>query len=224
IGAPIPQPDPTAVAWMKAEQSAPRERPSLVKRPLQLLKSGPTDELLTAARTGAPNLEPESNEISAADMLKPGGQTKLVGTGGGTTGIVATVTTGGTGTAESTGASENVAPSANEGGATVGAVGEPAPADPPKNVSAEPAAAATPPTPEAAKSDAAAKNPPEAGSAPESPANGAPTASGADAKSDTTAAGAAKTSDAASSDKSKDKDKKESSSKKKKGLHKLVPW
>ncbi|MGH9740836.1 MAG: outer membrane protein assembly factor BamD, partial [Candidatus Acidiferrum sp.] len=54
FGAPIPQPDPTAVAWMKAEQNAPREHPSLMKRPLQLLKSGPTDELLTAARTGAP--------------------------------------------------------------------------------------------------------------------------------------------------------------------------
>jgi outer membrane protein assembly factor BamD len=203
IGAPIPQPDPTALAWMTAEQNAPRERPSLFLRPLALLKSGPGEELLVAAKSGAPNLAPESDELSAGELLTPGGDIKIGGTGGSTTGVVATVTTGGTGSAATTGGAESTAPVVNEGGATVGAVGETLPIDSPKTAGADPA---------------------PAGNATETPAKSDPPTTDGGAKSETTPAATGTTSDSQSSAASKDKNQKESSSKKKKGLRKLVPW
>ena len=218
LGAPIPQPDPTALAWMKAEENTPRPHTSLLKKPLELTKNGPTAELQAAARNGAPNLEPESNSMNEADLLTPGGQTRLGGAGGATTGIVATVSPGGASGAETTGASETVAPSTNEGGADVGTVGgSPTPVDPPKDATATPAAAP-------AASDPA-KNPPAADGT-ETPVNSDP-AAGTAATNDTTPASQEKAGDAKSTGDSKNdkdsKNKKESSSKKK-GLHKLIPW
>jgi outer membrane protein assembly factor BamD len=48
LGASIPQADPQAVAWMTAEQNAPRPHTSLVKKPMGLIRSGPTQELVVA--------------------------------------------------------------------------------------------------------------------------------------------------------------------------------
>ena len=173
-----------------------------------------------AARNGAPNLEPESNSSSDAELLTPGGQTKL---GGGSTGIVATVSPGVNGTAQTTGGSENVAPVTNEGGADVGSVGgAPTPSDPPKDASpaAEPTTAAT-------AGSNPAKDPPAAESGTGTPASSDPATPGTDAKSDATPASADKSGDTKSSGDSKNakdsKNKKESSSKKK-GIHKLIPW
>jgi len=200
FGAPVPQADPTAVAWMTAEQNAPRPHTSLVKKPLALVSNGPKGELFTAARNGTPNLQPESDSMSTSDILTPGGQSKLGGTG-----LVATITPGGSGTAENTGTSETVAPPAGEAAASDGAVAAPAAASPD-----------------------AAKNPPAAEGATETPRK-ADAATGTDAKSDATAAGAETKSDgtdAAKTDGSQNSSdpKKESSSKKKKGLRKIVPW
>src|SRR5467141_2370989 len=104
LGAPVPQPDPQAVAWMTAEQNAPRPRASLVKKPLGFFKTGPGQELQVASRVGKPTLEPESDASSGVDILTGGDQTRKSGTG---TGIVATITPrGSSGTA---GAAENVA-------------------------------------------------------------------------------------------------------------------
>jgi outer membrane protein assembly factor BamD len=104
LGAPIPQADPQAVAWMKAEQEAPRPHAGLVKKPLGLVKSGPEKELEVASRAGAPNLTPESESDAGTETLGGGNQTRIAG--GPVTGIVATVTPGvpATGTAESAGA------------------------------------------------------------------------------------------------------------------------
>jgi outer membrane protein assembly factor BamD len=200
FGAPVPQADPTAVAWMTAEQNAPRPHTSLVKKPLALISNGPKGELFTAARNGTPNLQPESDSMSASDILTPGGQSKLGGTG-----LVATITPGVSGTAETTGTSETVAPPAGEAAASDGAVAAPSAASPD-----------------------AAKNPPAAEGATETPAK-ADAATGTDAKSDGTAAAAETKSDgtdAAKTDGSQNSSdpKKESSSKKKKGLRKIVPW
>ncbi|MGB2620960.1 MAG: outer membrane protein assembly factor BamD [Candidatus Acidiferrum sp.] len=242
IGAPIPQPDPSALAWMTADEKAPREHTSLLKRPMELMKSGPTDELLTAARTGEPNLSPESDTLSAGDLLKPEGAPRLGGPGA-TTGIVATISPGGGTAGETTSGAESVAPVTNEGGATVGTVGGPpvneggatvgAVGGPPANeggatvgaVGAAPASdppkdAGAPATP----ATAASANAEPATADPSSTAKMDPAPAAAEAKSDGTTAGAKKTSDAAKGDSSNDKDKKESSSKKKKGLHKLIPW
>jgi outer membrane protein assembly factor BamD len=218
-GVPVPQADPNALAWMTAEQNTPKPHTPLYKKPLDLMKSGPTGELQASATHGAPNMQPQSDTLSGGDLLTPGGkQTTGAGTPG--TGIVATVvpgTAGTTETAETVGGSESTAPTANDGTASVAATSEP-----PKDAGTELTPAAVAPTaaapatatPSTATNDEAAKNPPAAG------------ATETETKSDTTAPGTAPAADAAKTGDSQNSDdsKKESSSKKKKGLRKLVPW
>jgi outer membrane protein assembly factor BamD len=82
FGAPVPQPDPTALARMQREQEIPRDRPSFLKRPAVLLKSGP--DVSAAARVGVPSLTPQS--IDVADTLTPGAGMSVVVTGGASAG------------------------------------------------------------------------------------------------------------------------------------------
>jgi hypothetical protein len=217
---PVPQPDPKSQAWMVAEQNAPRPRTSLVKRPMGILKSGPTTEMRSAAQVGTPTMEAEPDTASATDVLTGGNSSRIVvgggrGSGnstGSTTGIVATVTPGTR--AENSGASEGAAP----------AGGSAAPADsgaPPATDSNAPGA--TPPesisvTP-AGESSSAAPADTSAGAAGGSDAAG--TAGTDAAKTDAAKTDAAKT-DTAKAD--SDGKTKESTSKKKKGVRKLVPW
>jgi len=212
FGAPIPQPDPNSLAWMTAEQNTPRPRTSLVKRPLSLISNGPKGEIQIAAMHGAPNLQPESDTTSPADILKPGGQSTL----GGGTGLVATITPGVSG---ATGTAETVTPAAE--GTTSDAAGTaPAASQPPADAATAPAGSA--PSENAAK-------PPAAGSTSETTAKPDATAAGAETKSDAATAGTETKSDATDAAKTGDSQnsgdaKKESTSKKKKGLRKLVPW
>src|SRR5213080_2706734 len=97
LGAPIPQPDPNAVAWMTAEQNAPRQREALIKKPLSLIRTGPGQELRAAATTGKPTMTPDSESETGIDILRGGSPSQ----GATTTGIVATVTPGSTSSAES---------------------------------------------------------------------------------------------------------------------------
>jgi outer membrane protein assembly factor BamD len=98
FGAPVPQPDPTALARMQREQETPRDRPSFLKRPGELLKSGP--DVSTAARVGTPTLTPQTED--ATDTLAPGAGLSVVAagaassgsTGGATGAYVQTVTPG----------------------------------------------------------------------------------------------------------------------------------
>jgi outer membrane protein assembly factor BamD len=228
-GVPVPQPDPAALAWMTAEQNTPRPHVPLYKKPLDLIKSGPTGEFQVAATHGTPNMQPESDSMSSAgDLLKPGAS-PTTGAGAPGTSIVSTVVTGAPGgaTAETVGGQENTAPAANDGTATT-----PGTSEAPKEAGTATAptvvapSAAAPANSGAAASEGATKTPTAATSATETPAKSDAAPAGADAKSDSTAAStapatdAAKTGDAQSSDDSK----KESTSKKKKGLRKLVPW
>jgi outer membrane protein assembly factor BamD len=229
FGAPVPQPDPNAVAWMTAEQNAPRAHTSLIKRPLDLIANGPKGEVQRAAVSGAPNMEPESDTFSPADILKPGGKATL----GAGTGLVATITPGSTG-ATGSAASENVSAPASDGTTSDGAASAPATTEAPKDPSAAPTAAApsaadaamktsatagSTETPAAAASPAASDAAAKPGAAaPNSEAKSdAATTQGTEAKSDAT--DASKPADSSNSD-----SKKESTSKKKKGLRKLVPW
>src|SRR5215475_2746900 len=93
---PIPQPDPKAQAWMVAEQNAPREHDTLIKKPLALVRSGPHTEFVVAARSGAPNLAPETDNTSATDILTPGNRSTLGGSSptGGNAAVVEVVTPG----------------------------------------------------------------------------------------------------------------------------------
>jgi len=213
FGAPIPQADPNALAWMTAEQNAPRPHTSLVKKPLGLMKSGPGAELRVAATSGTPNMQPESDPVSLANILRPGGST----VGGGKGGLVATVVAGGNGaTAESVGGSNGGA-TADGGTASAPPTEGTAPAtpDPAPN-----AAATTTEAPKTAPAEAPAATPAKSDAGATGTENKADASSPAAPTSDS-----AKASDApANGDSKDDKDKKESSSKKKKGLRKLVPW
>src|ERR1700732_2093357 len=80
---PVPQADPKAVAWMTAEQNAPRKRDGLIKRPLALVRSGPHGEIIASAKSGTPTLEPEADNTSATDILSGGNRSQLGGAGGG---------------------------------------------------------------------------------------------------------------------------------------------
>lgn len=219
---PVPQPDPKAQAWMTAEQNAPRPKVSLAKRPMGLLKSGPEGEMRAAARVGTPNLEPEADNSSATDVLTGGNSSRIVVGGGGTsstngnsTGIVATVTPGGskTDTATDNNASDAPTPTdATAPGAAAPEAAQPettpaATATPGESTSAAPAA--TPGTAETGTTaTGAAATTPATGDGTAAPADGTP----APATTDATKNG------------STDNNQKESSSKKKKGVRKLVPW
>jgi outer membrane protein assembly factor BamD len=124
LGAPVPQPDATALARMQKEQQTPRDRPGLLKRPGELLKSGP--DVSAAARVGQPTLTPQAED--ATDTLSPGGGgLSVVAAGGASTGSNAS----GTGAYVQTvtpGTSDPPAPSVSEPktGATTGSNDPPA--------------------------------------------------------------------------------------------------
>src|SRR5438552_14808262 len=90
---------------MTAEQNAPRQREALIKKPLSLIRTGPGQELRAAATTGKPTMTPDSESETGVDVLRGGNQSQIGGAG---TGIVATITPGGTGGATS--GAENVTP------------------------------------------------------------------------------------------------------------------
>lgn len=203
LKAPVPQPDPKAVAWMTAEKNAPRKHDSLVTKPLALVRTGPKQELYAASTTGTPTMTPESSNEEGVDILAAGNQSRISGAG---TSIVATVAAGGAGGSPS--AAESVTPPADGTEAKPDAekpdAALPPPANDPANGSAAPG-----PNETAQKTD------------------GAPTAPGAadgTAKDDGGAAATSAASDATNSQTDKKDSKKESSSKKKKGLKKIVPW
>lgn len=210
---PVPQPDPKSQAWMVAEQNAPRPRTSLMSRPMGILKSGPTNEMRSAAQVGTPTMEAEPDTSSATDVLTGGNSSRIVvgggsGTGsstGSTTGIVATVTPG---------------TKAENNGTTEGAADGTAPADgsmPPATDSSAPGAA---------QPDSNSVAPAgESSSAPPADAT-AGAAGGSDAAGAAASTDPAKAADAAKTDAKADSDgkTKESTSKKKKGVRKLIPW
>jgi outer membrane protein assembly factor BamD len=203
---PVPQADPKAVAWMTAEQNAPRQHDSLVKRPLALVRTGPHAELIAAAKTGAPNLQPEADNSSATDILSGGNRSQLGASGGASTSAVVEVVTPGTGGTTS-------APADTTTGSTESS---PAPAD-----------GSAPTAAPAATDPSAPATAPAAQATPANDANAATNGSTAPA-GDTTA----QSTDAAKPDASQNatpssddsSNQKESTSKKKKGIHKVLPW
>jgi outer membrane protein assembly factor BamD len=151
IKAPIPTPDPKAVAWMTAEQNAPRSKNSLIKKPMGLFTGGPNGELRTAARSGLPTMTPES-EAPGTEILAGGSATR---SGAGSS-IVATVATGGS---APTGSAENTAASDSSGAATTTGTDVTTPAapagDPAPPATEATATASGDPSPDAAKTDVA---------------------------------------------------------------------
>lgn len=195
LGAPVPQPDPQAVAWMTAEQNAPRAHEAFFKKPLELLHPGPGQEMRVASTSGKPTMTPESESETGIDVLKGGNQSQIGGSG---TGIVATINVGSTG--GTTSGAENVAPATEGSEANPAAQPDPNAAPAAEN-SANGTAAGTADT--APKTDA---TPPTSGQAID-----AVKTDGSTAKDGT-------------QNGTNGNSKKESTSKKKKGLRKIVPW
>lgn len=154
---PVPQPDPHALAWMQAEQNAPRTRQSFLRRPMSLVQSGPKGELRAAATTGTPNLEPEADTFSATDILSGGGKTSLGSSGPGNAAVIETVTPGGAAPAASSDTTGGAAATDPSQPAAEGTTENP-PADPATVAPAEPAAQPTD-APAAKGSDAQAPAP-----------------------------------------------------------------
>jgi outer membrane protein assembly factor BamD len=208
LGAPVPQPDPEAVAWMTAEQKAPRPHDALYKKPMALVHNGPTQELRVASTAGKPNMTPQSE--AEGDILTGGNQTQI---GGGTrTGIVATVTPGSTG---ATASGESVTPATE--GTDANSTAQPDPNAAPTKESSSSSAATSDAT---AKTDApaATTNQPAADATKTDAASASGQATDA-AKTDGSTAQGSSTQNGNGDD-----NKKESTSKKKKGLKKLIPW
>jgi outer membrane protein assembly factor BamD len=202
FGVPIPQPDPKAVAWMTAEQNAPRPREGLMHKSLGIFHSGP--DVHMAAVSGTPQMEPESSTLPGTDILSG----RATGTGAGKSGIVATVMPGEAapiGTPPASAATEDVssAPASDSANGATPAT--------------DPSAATTPDATTPATADGTSANPPATDAATGDPAKTDGTAPATNPAA-TDSAKPASTPPAADS-----KNQKESSSKKK-GLRKLIPW
>jgi outer membrane protein assembly factor BamD len=95
FGAPVPQPDPQALARMKQEQQEAHNRTGLLRRSTGFVRSAP--DVSAAARSGEPTLTPASETGDETLAIGPGSN---VGVGGGagasgsTSATVETVTPG----------------------------------------------------------------------------------------------------------------------------------
>ena len=92
FGVPVPQPDPKAVAWMTAEQNAPRPKETIIHKGTGMFHGGP--DVHMAAQNGAPQMEPESDTLSATDIMNGGANRVGGGSATGTNSIVGTVGAG----------------------------------------------------------------------------------------------------------------------------------
>ena len=232
---PIPAPDPDALARMQKEQlyAKTHHRAFALKAPLGMLKSGP--DVAMAAHSGAPNLNPPTDVISASDVLKPGAA-------GPTFGISASTTAAST--------DSNAAPTTQVDATPVGGLGSgsgsattvgvriievpgstnPSTASPapPPSAAPAPAPSGQPPAESSSSSSSApAAGPDNAAPAPQpAPAqNGTGDASAQSSGQSSSSAPAAASGESGSQSSGSSSDSgQESTSKKKKGLRKLLPW
>jgi outer membrane protein assembly factor BamD len=215
---PVPQADPTALAWMTANQNAPRPKTSLLKRPLELIHSGPIVELQASARVGTPTMTQEG-EAPGTDILKGGGNHSELTTGGGGKSVVAVVVPGSSSGA-ATGSSVPTATDTNSADAPAPADGAAAPAE---GATAAPATGGESTSAAPAAGEGTSEAAGNAATAAASAASGTDAPATAAVSNDGTAASSDAASAAPATDTTKT-DGKESSSKKKKGLKKLIPW
>jgi len=248
MGMPVPTADPAAYERMAREQKLADQQhgvsffqreSSLVKSPLSLFDSKPN--VSQAAHTGAPNLNPPSDAISATDVLRPdapGPQFNLAAQAPGS---------GDAGATTDSGAQVDVTQGSSVGAASTGVGAQiistgPAPND--TTPSAQTGSDVTPAyspdvqtiTPQAGTGSDSSPNSPanpptSAGSAaPSQPApapsstSAAPPAGGSDSSAAAPASGQGSASGGNAPASSDSSSSSESTSKKKKGLHKVIPW
>ena len=217
---PVPQPDPKAVAWMTAEQNAPRPKETIVHRSFGMLHASP--DVHMAAHNGTPNMEPEPDTLSGTDVLTGGSKSAslAMSSSSGSNAVVEKVRPGDpapAGGSSSGGNAEEVNSTSSDGTAKTDAT-----ATTDATSTADPATTSAPAT-----SDPAA---PATTDPPAANATSGSSVVTPDTPMDKTAAAAAPPTDAtATTDKPADgttatpTNQKESSSKKK-GIKKLIPW
>jgi outer membrane protein assembly factor BamD len=202
FGVPVPQPDPKALAWMTAEQNAPRPKESIIHKGTGLLHNGP--DVHMSAQNGMPTMTPESDTLTQSDILNAGARPSTTGTNS----IVTTVSPG---QAAPTGTG---AEDVNSSGASETPANTNVPTDPTAAAAAEIATGG----PATTSTDNAAEAPADATKTEGTATDGSKT----DAAGSTTDSSAASSADG-SQPAASTANQKESSSKKK-GLKKLVPW
>ncbi len=239
---PIPAPNPDAVARMKQQQMYQKQHRQLavLKTPMGLIKSGP--DLSLAAHSGAPNLAPPDDIVSALDVLTPNasGPSFNVRAAGASTGGDSAGKGGATADSESVvtepdsdSAAATNAPAATAGAQIIEAPGPgsstpaattapaadtaPASADPP--ASAQPAANSEPPAAVAAEPAPAATAAPEPATA-----SSIASQSGTSTAQPSQANGSTGSNSSIQTQAPKADPNTESTSKKKKGLHKVIPF
>ncbi len=233
LGKPIPAADPNAAQRERQQQLYQKQHHQsvLVKMPLGMLKGNP--DVSTAAHTGAPQLNPPNDAVSATEVLKPGASgPSFTVTGGGagpttesaptTTEVVEDATTGKVDTTPTTEAGAEIITPVNDR------------AQPTSDVRALPSASpALPPTPDQPQPVNDNGAPVTAAPAtPSASATSADTPASTDAPANPTAAPVTGSSSSPSADSSPSKPastppadpSEESTSKKKKGLKKILPW
>ncbi len=119
FGAPIPQPDPRALAWMEAETKVDRGHASMLHHATGIFSGAP--DTRSAARNGIPTMSPEDTEEAGTDILTGGQQVHLGATGPGTNAVVEVVTPG---TAAAPGASSSGSSGDAQTGTSTGAAGD----------------------------------------------------------------------------------------------------
>jgi outer membrane protein assembly factor BamD len=153
FGAPVPQPDPAALARMQKEQDTPRPRGGILSLPAGMFKTGP--DIRMAARSGAPTMTPQ--ETDNADTLIPGGSLTVGATasapggGTGTGAFVETVTPGSPGSivpaSEAANPANGAAPAAASSSSTGSSAADPASPANATGDAAQPATGSATPTP-----------------------------------------------------------------------------
>lgn len=243
---PIPPPNPDAVQRMKQQQLYAKQHHELavLKLPMGMIKSGP--DFSAAAHSGAPNLSPPDDTVSAMEVLREG----AAGPSFSVRAVGADAPAGKAGTADSESVETDTpdaatpAPTADAPATATGAQILEAPGAGGATTTAAPAAA-DPPAPAApagpAESSSSTTNPPAetaatTGSATSSsspaPALGGAAATGTSATPQaqtassqaSPAAGTTSSTTAKPATADKADPNTESTSKKKKGLHKLIPF
>jgi len=218
FGVPIPQPDPNALAWMTADQNAPRPKTPLIKRPLDFFNGHPTEELYSSAKVGTPTMTQEG-EATGTETLHGGGPGAQLTAGNGPVSSGRSVV-------------ETVAVGSDSGAEHGASVPEATSTDAPAPAEAAPAADAAKPVASSESSSSSTTS----GTAPGTPTGGAAMVANGDAAAASDkpvpiatdggapAADAAASTDSAKAGDAAATDGKESTSKKKKGLKKLIPW
>jgi outer membrane protein assembly factor BamD len=207
FGVPVPQADPKALAWMTAEQNAPRPKETLLHRSKDVLHNGP--DVHMSAQNGMPQMELESDTPPGTDVLTTGNRAA-------TSGKSSIVTSVGVGDPKPQGAAEDVATSDSQTPAATNVPPEPGatvPADRTK-------APATGTPADGSTAAAATTTTTEPGTTTE---NTSPTTPADSTKTDTPAAATDSSTPAATDGTQPAANQKESSSKKK-GIKKLIPW